>query len=73
MDYAKFDPVITFIAATAYFLLIAGFIVLTFILDHDWRRYATSRMRLYSMRGMYLVVSGILITLMTGALLTLFS
>lgn len=72
MPYEKIDAIVTPVVGFIFFAVTACFIILTFILDHHWRAYTTSRMRLYSMRTAYLIVSGILIFVMLTSLPFLF-
>ena len=67
------EHIITIGTAIIFFGVLAAFIILSFILDHHWRMYTTTQMRLYSMRAAYVVVSGILIFIMLGSLPFIFS
>jgi hypothetical protein len=73
MNYAIADKIATPLAAAIFIGTIIAFIILSFILDHHWRNYTTSHMRLYALRSVYLAVSIMLIVVMTGAFLTLLS
>jgi hypothetical protein len=65
--------IVTLATSIIFFAVLATFIVLSFILDYHLRMYSTSLMRLYSIRVAYVVVSGILIFIMIGALPFIFN
>lgn len=72
MNYGDFESLLTPIVSGAAFLALAIFAIVSLILDHHWRKFATSRMRIYFMRSTYLIVSGILVFIVINSILFLF-
>lgn len=72
MGYESVDGFITPLAGFIFFAVITAFIVVSFILDYHWRRYSTNYASLMHMRVAYISISGILILIMSVALIFLF-
>ncbi len=72
MDYGSVDRFLTPLVGFIFFAVIAAFVIVSFMLDYHWRNYTTNYAKLTRMRITYVTVSGILILIMSVALIYLF-
>ncbi|MFH1246466.1 MAG: hypothetical protein V1489_01660 [Candidatus Liptonbacteria bacterium] len=73
MDYGRIDAIVNPAVAVFSFIVVAAFIVLTFVLDYHLRTYSTSLLKLTVLRIAYLGFSVFLLVIMMFSLLFLYS